>query len=53
MEKLRKEREKYVQQKMRELAEKGEQTLGEAMLKALRQQAAKKGFKFENDKEEK
>ena len=44
---LSEERRKYVTQKERELAAQGaSQTLGQAVIKTVRSQASKKGFKF-------
>jgi len=42
---LNKEREKYVREKRKKLS--GEQTLDEALVKAIKEQAAKKKYKFE------
>ncbi|MDD5629230.1 MAG: FlgO family outer membrane protein [Elusimicrobia bacterium] len=44
--KLNDERRKYVAQKEKELSGKGSQTLGQAVIKTVRTQASKKGFKF-------
>ena len=50
IEKLRKERREFVEKKRKELEKEGQQTLGTAMVKALREQAKKKGFEFEEEK---
>lgn len=43
---LSEERDRYVAEKRREMAESGQDTLGEAMLRALREQATEKGYTF-------
>jgi len=45
---LNAERQKYVAQKEKELSGKGAQTLDQAVIGAIRGQAAKKGFSFKN-----
>jgi len=50
IEKLSRERKEYIQKKMKELEKEGAATLGAAMIKALREQAKKKGFVFEDEK---
>ncbi len=48
---LNEQRKKYVAQKMKELSGKGEDTLDSAMIKAIREQAKKKQFRFEESAE--
>lgn len=50
---LEKKRNEYVAEKRREMSEEGEETLDEAMIRAIREQAGKKDFKREEVKEEK
>ena len=50
IERLSRERREYIQKKMKELEKEGAATLGAAMIKALREQAKKKGFVFEDEK---
>ncbi len=47
---LNKERKKYVAEEMKKLADKGGDTLGASITKAVREQAAKKDFKFDEEK---
>ena len=47
VQKLAKEREAYVREEMRKTGEKGGQGFDEALRKALREQAERKGIRFE------
>ena len=44
---LNAERNKFVAKKQKELSEQGEETLDSAMIKAVREQASKRNFRFE------
>ncbi len=48
---LNEERNKHVAKKKRELSKSGEDTLDSAVIKAVREQAKKKNFKFKEEKE--
>ena len=50
---LEKKRNAYVAEKRREMSEEGEETLDEAMIRAIREQAGKKDFKRKEEVEEK
>ncbi|RME25631.1 MAG: VWA domain-containing protein [Deltaproteobacteria bacterium] len=48
--KLNAERQAYIAKKRREQAEKGPKTLGDALVEAIREQAARKNFRFGTDR---